>query len=157
MHINKRTKITDPLASELDFDINAVKSDEDLQTLTTINNIIEHKTKNTKVSVAGCVVFEGSPETMLVLWETDMHPVQNGQTYSLTRALVTTFRTNKYITLNRQSSITQEQITIQRTEEKLLDNQLNTVSCPVDGVEKVTTYLSCKILQKVQCSFSFNC
>ena len=64
----------------------------------------------------------------LVLWETDTHRVQNGQTNSLTRALVKTFSTNKYITLNRQSCITQEQITIQRTDKQLLDNQLNTVS-----------------------------
>ena len=64
MHINKRTKITDPLASELDFDINEVKCDEDLQTLTTINDIIEYKTKNTKINVAGRVSFEGSRETI---------------------------------------------------------------------------------------------
>lgn len=63
------------------------------------------------------------------------------------------FNSNKYITLNRQSLITQAQITIQRSEEQLIDNQLNTVSSPVDGVEKVTTYLSCK---KCNASFSLN-
>lgn len=108
-----------------------------MQTLTTINEIIKHKTKNTKTNVAGCVSFEGSPETIqkdgktlkeletdltdetssirVILWETDKHRVQNGQTYSFYRALVKTFSTNKYIMLNHRSSKTQEQITIQRT------------------------------------------
>ena len=67
--------------------------------------------------------------------------VQNGLTYKFTQALVKNFNSNKYITLNRQSLA---QITIQHSDEQLLDNQLNTVSCPVDGVEKVTTYLSCR-------------
>lgn len=50
VHINKRTKITDPVASELDFDIKQVKSDEDLATLTEVNDMVEHNTKNSKVN-----------------------------------------------------------------------------------------------------------
>ena len=82
-------------------------------------------------------------------------PSADGQTYNLTRAIVKNFQDNKYITLDRQSTIAQTQITIQRNDEQLIDNQLNTVFCPADGVEKVTTYLSC--MQKVQYSFSSNC
>ena len=79
--------------------------------------------------------------------------MQNGLTYNLTKALVKNFNSNKYITLNHQSLITQAQITIKRSDEQLIDNQLNTVSCPVDGVEKVTTYLSCK---KCNAAFPLN-
>ena len=70
--------------------------------------------------------------------------MQNGLTYNLTQAVVKNFNSNKYIMLNCQSLVMQAQITIQQSDEQLIDNQLNTVSCPVDGVEKVTTYLSCK-------------
>ena len=172
VHINKRTKITDPATTELDFDIKQVKSDEDLATLTTVNDIIEHNTKSSKVNISGRVSFDASPETIqangktlqkletvltdetgsirLVLWEKDIDRVQNGLTYKITQALVKNFNSNKYITLNRQSLIAEAQITIQRSDEQLLDNQLNTVSCPVDGVEKVTTYLSCR-----KCSAAF--
>ena len=98
VHMNKRTKITDPVATELDFDIRQVKSDEDLATLTKVNDIIEHNTKSSKVNVAGPVSFQGSAETIevdktlqkletiltdetgsirLVLWEKDINRVQN--------------------------------------------------------------------------------
>lgn len=78
--------------------------------------------------------------------------MRNGLTYKITQALVKNFNSNKYITLNRHSLIAEAEITIQRSDEQLLDNQLNTVSCPVDGVEKVTTYLhvSCR-----KCSAAF--
>ena len=94
----KRSEITDPVAAELDFDIRQVKSDEDLTTLTTVNDINEHNTKSSKVNVAGRVSFQGSAETIqvdktlqkvekiltdetgsirLVLWEKDINRVQN--------------------------------------------------------------------------------
>lgn len=49
VHINKRTKISDPVASELDFDIKPLKPDKDLPTLTIVNDIIEHNTKSSKI------------------------------------------------------------------------------------------------------------
>ena len=92
--------------------------------LTTVNDIIEHNTKSSKVNVAGRVSFQGSAETIqvdktlqkletiltdetgfirLVLWEKDINRVQNGLTYNLTKALVKNSNSNKYITLNHQS------------------------------------------------------
>ena len=44
IHINKRTKISDPIASELDFDIKPLKPDLDLAMLATANDIIEQNT-----------------------------------------------------------------------------------------------------------------
>ena len=101
----KRTKITDPAATELDFDIKQVKSDEDLATLTAVNDIIEHNTKSSKVNISGRVSFDASPETIqangktlqkletvladetgsirLVLWEKDIDRMQNGLTYKI--------------------------------------------------------------------------
>ena len=125
-----------------------------LATLTTVNDIIEHNTKSSKVNVSGRVSFDASPETIqangktlqkletvltdetgsirLVLWEKDIDCVQNGLTYKITQALVKkNFNSNKNITLNRQSLIAEAQITMQPSDEQLLDNQLNTVSCPV--------------------------
>ena len=64
VHINKRMRITDPVASELDFDIKQIKSNDDLATLTAVNEIIKHNTKNSKVNISGRVSFEGSPETI---------------------------------------------------------------------------------------------
>ena len=134
--------------------------------MTTVNDVIEQNTKCSKINISGRVSFQGSTETIqannktikkletvltdktgsirLVLWESDVDQVQNGQNYNLTRAIVKNFQDNKYITLNRQSAIAQTQITIQRNDEQLIDNQLNTVSCPADGVEKASTYLSCR-------------
>ena len=64
VHINKRMRITDPVASELDFDIKQIKSNDDLATLTAVNEIIKHNTKNSMVNISGRVSFEGSPETI---------------------------------------------------------------------------------------------
>lgn len=175
VHINKRTKITDPAGTELDFNIKQIKTNTYLTTLTAVNEIIEHNTKNSKVNVSGCVSFEAGAETIqangktlkkletvltdetgsirLVLWESDIARVQNGQAYNLTQALVKSFNDNKYITLNRQSVISQSRITIQRNDEQLIDKQVNMVYCPVDGVEKVATYLSCK---KCNAAFPLN-
>ena len=138
-----------------------MQADQDLATLTTVNDVIEQNTKCSKIKMSGRVSFQGSTETIqangktlkkletvitgfirLVLWQSDIDRVQNGQTYNLTRAIVKNFQDTKYITLNRQSAIAQTQITIQRNDEQLIDNQLNAVFCPADGVEKVTTYLS---------------
>ena len=106
VHINKRTKITDLAATELNFDIKQLTSDEDLATLTTVNDIIEHNTKSSKVNASGHVSFDASPETnqtnvktlqkletvltdetgsiRLVLWENDIDHEQNDLTYKIT-------------------------------------------------------------------------
>ena len=101
------------------------------------------------------VLTDKTGSIRLVLWESDIDRVQNGQTYNLTRAIVKNFQDDKYITLNRQSAIAQTQITIPRNDEQLIDNQLNTVSCPADGVDRKSNDIP--FLQKVQYSFSFNC
>ena len=101
------------------------------------------------------VLTDKTGSIRLVLWESDIDRVQNGQTYNLTRAIVKNFQDDKYITLNRQSAIAQTQITIPRSDEQLIDNQLNTVSCPADGVDRKSNDIP--FLQKVQYSFSFNC
>ena len=90
------------------------------------------------------ILTDETGSIMLVLWEKDIDCVQNGLTYKIAQALVKNFNSNKYITLNCQSLIAEAEITIKRSDEHLFHNQLNTVSCPVDGVEKVTTYLSCR-------------
>ena len=67
VHINKRTKISDPVASELDFDIKPLKTDKDLPTLTIVNDIIEHNTKSTKINISAFhISFKGSAETIQV-------------------------------------------------------------------------------------------
>ena len=50
-----------------------------------------------------------------------------------------------------------KKISKQRNDEQLIDNHLNTVSCPADGVEKVTTYLSCRKCNTAFPLTSFNC
>ena len=99
MHINKRTRLSDPLHSEIDFNIADLQNVEDLTTKTKVNEIVAHKWKS-HVNVAVCVTFQGSPETIqsngktlnkqeavltdetasirLVLWESDNSKVKRG-------------------------------------------------------------------------------
>lgn len=129
-----------------------MQADQDLATLTTVNDVIEQNTKCSKIKMSGRVSFQGSTETIqangktlkkletvvtgfirLVLWQSDIDRVQNGQTYNLTRAIVKNFQDTKYITLNRQSAIAQTQITIQRNDEQLIDNQLSFHTFPSES------------------------
>ena len=43
IHINKETKISDPIASELDFDIKPQQAGQDLATSTTVNDVIAER------------------------------------------------------------------------------------------------------------------
>lgn len=80
-----------------------------MATSTTVNDIIEHNTKSSKVNIAGRVSFERSAETIqvdnqtlqklekihkdetgsirLVLWGKDINRVQNDLTYNLSERL----------------------------------------------------------------------
>ena len=139
--------------------------------MTLLHDIIANKSKG-KVNVAGRVTFQGDTETIqsngktlnkqeavltdesgsirLVLWQSDITRVRTGSTYEFTRALVKTYQTHNYITLNRQTAIKETEIAINRSDDELIDNHVNKVCCPADGVEKVTTYLACK-----KCNASF--
>lgn len=174
VHINKRTKLSDPGPSEIHFNFEPLKPEEESSTVSTVNDIIAGNTKS-KVNIEGRVAFQETAQTIqangktlkkleavltdetgsirLVLWETDISRVQNGLTYNIGKALVKNYQDSKYITLNRQSTIMEKQMTIQRSDEQLIDNQVNKVCCPADGIEKFTAYLSCK---KCNAAFPLN-
>lgn len=57
--------------------------------------------------------------------------------------MVKTYAKQKYITLNKQTTIELSTSNVQREDTLMTDASQNIVECPAEAVEKVTTYLSC--------------
>jgi hypothetical protein len=65
VHINKRTKMEDPLDSEVLFDIKEIESEDKCKPgITTVSEVMEGDT-NAVVNVCGRITFRGSEETVL--------------------------------------------------------------------------------------------
>ena len=76
----------------------------------------------------------------LVLWDEDTKRIQSGNTYKFCKAIVKSYKNQKYITLNKQISIQSSTTQVHREDAITNSNSQNTVTCPV---ERLTTYLSC--------------
>ncbi|KAK3735183.1 hypothetical protein QZH41_000469 [Actinostola sp. cb2023] len=166
LHLNKRTRLSDPDEKEVNFNLVEQPNEEDTATFATVSDIVDNKTKN-KINIVGRITFQGDTETIntngkvltkqetlftddsgsirLVLWEGDMKRVSSGSSYQITKAIKKTYQEDAYLTLNRQTVIQPSDTIITRDDDQLLD-AVNTkqVSFPAEGVEIITSYLSCK-------------
>ena len=79
----------------------------------------------------------------LVLWEEDIKRIQSGNSYKFCKAIVSSYQKQKYITLNKQKSIHSSTTQVRREDAITNDNSQNTVTCPAEAVERLTTYVSC--------------
>ena len=53
VHISKRTKLSEPKPSEIDFNILEQKIEEESMVLTTVSDILANKSKTNKVNISG--------------------------------------------------------------------------------------------------------
>jgi len=79
----------------------------------------------------------------LVLWEEDTKRIQSGNTYKFSKAIVKSYQKQKYITLHKHTSIQSSTTQVRREDVITNDNSQNTVRCPAEAIERLTTYLSC--------------
>jgi len=108
----------------------------DLPTTTTANGKTLIKQECTRTDETGSI--------RLVLWEEDTKRVQSGNTYKFCKAIVKNYQQEKYIALNKQTSIhsSTTQVAVHRKYEIIKNNFQNTVTCSAKAVERLTTYLS---------------
>ena len=167
MHINKRTKLSDPDKSEITFDFTEITEEEqeDSESTDSIQEIIANENAKSKVDITGQVTVIELPTTVtsngktltkqectltdetgsmrLVLWEEDIKRIQSGNTCKFCKAIVRSYQKQKYITLNKQTSIHSSTTQVRREDAITNDNSQNTFTCPAEAVERLTTYLSC--------------
>lgn len=126
IHINKRTKIAEPTASEVNFDFKPAPQPQ-LTSVKEIVDILQSDQAQCQVSVVGKIKFNGPIETImtkgkylkkqevsikdnsesirLVLWENDISKVQDDFSYKLQKVMVRVHNDQKYLTLNKNSII----------------------------------------------------
>ena len=170
VHINKRTKMEDPLDTEVSFDIKKIESEDKCKPgITTVSEVLEGDTKAV-LNVCGRITFRGGEETVLskgktlrkqealftdnsgtirlVLWENDIHRVTSATVYSISKIVVREYEKAKYLTLHKMSSIDKSNIPITRDDgdaEGLPNTEK--VDCPGEGVLSVQRFSSCKKCQ----------
>lgn len=170
VHINKRTKMEDPLDSEVSFDIKEIESEDKCKPgITTVSEVMEGDT-NAVVNVCGRITFRGSEETVLskgktlrkqealftdnsgtirlVLWENDIQRVKSLSIYKIFKIVVREYEKAKYLTLNKISRIDNSDFLITR-EDGDAEGLPNTekVECPAEGVSSLRRFSSCKKCQ----------
>ena len=170
VHINKRTKMEDPLDTEVSFDIKKIESEDKCKPgITTVSEVLEGDT-NAVLNVCGRITFRGGEETvlskgktlrkqealftdnsgiiLLVLWENDIHRITSATVYRISKIVVREYEKAKYLTLNKMSSIDKSNIPITRDDgdaEGLPNTEK--VDCPAEGVLSVQRFSSCKKCQ----------
>ena len=90
-----------------------------------------------------CTLTDETGSLSLVLWEEDTKRIQSGNTYRFCNTIVKSYQNQKYVTLNKQTSIHLSTAQIHREDAIMKENPQNTVTCPAEAVERLTTYLSC--------------
>lgn len=168
--INKRTKLDDPTDKEVDFDFKQASKTYESQVAVGMDVASAIDTSsNSVINITGRVTFQGFEETILkngktlrkqegiltdntgsiriVLWESDIEKISSGSHYTLSTAVVREYDGDKYITLNRKSTIKEESTTVSREDQLNLQRNLRSVDCPAEGVDSVKTFLSCNRCQ----------
>lgn len=165
VHINKRTKLENPSRNEITFECETPEEEKSDTTNNSIQDIITNQNEKSKVNITGrltkldnptliqtgnktltkqeCTITDESGSIRLVLWEDDIKKIDSGNTYKIFKAMVKTYAKQKYITLNKQTTIELSTVNVQREDTLMTDASQNIVECPAEAVEKVTTYLSC--------------
>ena len=162
VHINKRTKRSDPLDSEVSFDIKKIESEDKCKPgITTVSQVFEGDA-NTVANVCGRITFREGEETVLsngktlrkqealftdntgtirfVLWENNIHPVTSASVYRLSRIVGQEYEMEKYLTLNKVSNIGKPTIPITR-EDSDADGLPNRKGCMPCGRSSICSAL----------------
>lgn len=165
IHLSKRTRLSDPDASEVNFNIVEQKVDEEL-TFSSVSDVVGNKESIGQVNISGRVSFQGLPETVksngktrmkqeailtdesgsirIVFWQSDIEIIQSGSSYELTRAIVKNYDGENYITINRQTVLRNSTVKVARDDDERVQVQnISKGFLPADGLEKVTSYLCC--------------
>lgn len=166
VHINKRSRLSDPHESEIKFDIMQQQDLMEDNTFTSVQQILFDKQQR-RVNVQGRINFRGTMETVitkqktlkkqesfltdetgsirLVLWENDILKVQSNKSYKLLKARVRYYDDAPYLTLNMQSIVSQTTLDISREDDEHLmaESEQKTVQMPAEGIQTLTRYLSC--------------
>jgi hypothetical protein len=172
IHINKRSRLEDPDSGEVSFDIREPVIEENSCTnikpgMSSVKSVLEGDI-NQQVNVCGRLNLQGPRQTILkkektllmqeaaltdesgsirvVLWENDTSRVTSGTTYKLSNVMVREYEGNKYLTLNKNSTIESTEIEIERHDE-ILQNSQSKVDCPAEGVQSIKRFLSCNKCQ----------
>ena len=163
IHINKRTRLTEPDLSEVDF--NVAERNVDQLLFHPVSDLVGNEAVG-QVNIIGGVTFIGVPETVMsngktlskqeamltdesgsiriVLWEADIKRIESGSSYEFEKATVKNYNGENYITINRQTVVKSSVVEVARDDDERAEKMIeHKVSFPADGVEKVTSYLSC--------------
>ena len=166
VHINKRTKMEDPLDSEICFDIRKVEAENKCKPgITTVAEVLEGDT-NAVVNISGRITFTSEEETVfakgktlrkrealftdnsgtirLVLWENDIDRVTSASMYNICKVVVREYENVKYLTLNKSSIIKSANISVTRKDGDAGLPNTEKVDCPAEGVLSVQRFSSCK-------------
>lgn len=160
----------DPLDSEVTFDIKNVEVEEKCKPdITAVSDVLQGDT-NAVINVCGRITLHGAKEIVLskgktlkkqeaiftgnsgtirlVLWESDITRVMSKSVYNIANIVVQEFDSAKYLTLNKQSTITPADTFIDRVDSEA-DGvpQSQKVHCPAERVLSVQRFLSCKKCQ----------
>ena len=108
--------------------------------VTKLHNPTLIQTGNKTLTKQECTITDQSGPIRLVLWEDDIKKIDFGNAYKIFKAMVKTYANQKF---NKQTTIELSTSNVQREDAVMTDTSQNIVECPAEGVEKVTTYLSC--------------
>ena len=164
IHINKSTKLEDPTAGEINFDLQKPVQPAEPIAITDIQTILQSPSKG-PVTVTGKDLFLGQIENILtkgkmlkkqetlltdnsasirlVLWENEITKVNSESAYKLIRVMVREYNDNKYLTVNKQTIVARISEEFTRQHESDLQKQFNTAQCPAEGVKNLVRFLSC--------------
>ncbi|CAB4010748.1 ATP-dependent DNA helicase PIF1 [Paramuricea clavata] len=139
--INKRSKLDKPCEDEIDFDIQLPSKPSECEMSCGVTNIkdILDTVNSTLVNVTGRITFQSFEETILkngktlwkqeaiftdstasvrlVLWEQDIDKVVSASFYKLSRTVVREYEGDKYLTLNKKSTIEETTASTERQDE----------------------------------------
>lgn len=164
IHINKRTKLDEPTASEVNFDFKPAPQPQ-LTPVKEIVDILQSDQAQCQVSVVGKIKFNGPIETImtkgkylkkqeasitdnsesicLVLWENDISKVQDDFSYKKQKVTVRVYNDEKYLTLNKNSIIGQIDQSFDREQTLEMASNCKTVQTPANGVTSTQRFMSC--------------
>ena len=187
--INKRTKLDELSEHEIKFAFqNQGHPSEEESEISDVLKILKGDTSN-QVNVCGRITFNNTQETImtkgkalkkqdasftdetgtmrLVLWEKGIQAVKSASTYELAKVMVRSYQNEKYLMINRNTTVKLTDTIIVRKDPITMASNINKVSCPVNGVKSLQRFACCnscktkivpvpnkKIVQCSECSLT---
>ena len=100
--------------------------------------------KGKEISKQEAIVTDETASVRMVLWEMNISKVISGQTYSLKKAIVRSYKDDNYITINKDTGIEQTNELIHRADEPIQNNNaIYTLCTPATGVQLIRRLIRC--------------